>query len=141
MQTDPSEFFNKLIAVEQEGYYEAWQALFLNPEKVRSLGELSKKNAAGALLATGRSWAGTGWNTGKVTKELHRITGVPLVSGTFAHYMGAFLFSLAMWFGLEIDSLDLSEHAAKAAFALVWCYQEDTPQKSLETAHHQDSPL
>jgi hypothetical protein len=138
MQTDStSSDFSKLIAVDQDGYNEAWQTLFLNPAKVRSLGDLSDKNAAGALLAAGRTWTGTGWNTGKASKELHRITGVPLVSGTFAHYMGAFLFSLAMWFGLEIDSLDLSERAAEAAFALVQCYQEDIPGKDSETAHIQ----
>ena len=60
MQTDPFEFFNKLIAVEQEGYNEAWQAFFFNPEKVRSLGDLSNKNVAGALLAAGMSCTGPG---------------------------------------------------------------------------------
>ena len=52
------------------------------------------------------------------------------MSGTFGHYQDAFLYSLALWFGIDVDTLDLSERAAEAAFALAQVYQGDVHPQS-----------
>ena len=124
------QLLHKLSSVEGEGLGEAWEGFFMNPSQVRALGEIPDRHAAGELLQAGRTWNGAGWNTGKASRELHRLTGVPLVSGMFSHYMGAFLYSLALWFGIDVDTLDLSERAAEAAFALAQVYQEGAAQQS-----------
>ena len=81
----------------------------MNVEQVRSLVEIGDRQAAGSLLMAGRNWNGSGWNTGKASRQLHQLTSVPLVGGTFGHYLDAFLYSLALWFGIDVDTMELSE--------------------------------
>ena len=45
-----------------------------------------------------------------------------LVSGDFEVYKNAFLFSLALTWGIEIQQLDLSEKGSEAAFSLSSTY-------------------
>ena len=48
----------------------------------------------------------------------YEATGVPLVSDTVEDYKGAFLYALALHWGLDVASFELSERASDAAFAL-----------------------
>ena len=93
----------------------------------------------GALALNGRNWNGSGWNTGKASRQLHQLTSVPLVSGTFGHYLDAFLYSLALWFGIDVDTMDLTERAAEAAFALAHVYQGDTTGVSAFVKPHEEA--
>ena len=66
---------------------------------------------------------------------------MPLVSGTFGHYLDAFLYSLALRFGIDVDTMDLSERAAEAAFALAQVYQGDTTGVSAIVKAHEDDKV
>ena len=130
-----------LLAVEAEGFSDVWKEFFMNVDQVRSLGEIGDRQAAGSLLMAGRNWNGSGWNTGKASRQLHQLTSVPLVSGTFGHYLDAFLYSLALWFGIDVDTMDLSERAAETAFALAQVYQGDTTGVSAVVKPHDEDKV
>ena len=100
---------HRLLAVEVEGFSDVWKEVFMNVDQVRSVGEIGDRQAAGSLLMAGRSWNGLGLNTGKASRQFHQPTSVPLVSGTFGHYLDAFLYSLVLWFGIDVDTMDLTE--------------------------------
>ena len=70
------QLLHKLSSVEGEGFGEAWEGFFMNPSQVRALVEIPDRHGAGKLLQVGRTWNGAGWNTGKASRELHRLTGV-----------------------------------------------------------------
>ena len=75
------------------------------------------------LLKAGASWNGSGWNTGRASKALHDLVGVPLVTSDFSEYRNAFFYALALYWGVEVPQLELGDRAAEAAFALVRCFQ------------------
>ena len=70
------------------------------------------------VLAVAERWTGEGWNTTKAAKAVRSLTGVALVSSKFSDYLGAFLYSLSLQAGVEIQCVDLSDKAAYAAFVL-----------------------
>ena len=74
------------------------------------------------ILAEGNRWEGEGLNTSKACRRLVEACGVALVSGDFELYKNAFLFSLALSWGVEIQQLDLTEKGSEAAFSLSSCY-------------------
>ena len=127
----------RLLAVEAEGFSDVWKEFLMNVEQVRSLGEIGDRQAVRSLLMAGRSWNGSGWNTGKASRQLHPLTTVPLVSGTFGQYLNAFLYSLALWFGIDVDTMDFTEQAAEAVFALAQVYQGGTTGVSAAVKHHE----
>ena len=92
-----------------------WSSFLFNVAAVRSLGNPPE---AGAILAAGDQWRGEGWTTGKASKALYEITAVPLVSSNVEEYKGAFMFALALLWGLEVVQYNLSEKGAEATFAL-----------------------
>ena len=78
---------------------------------------------AAALLKEGANWTGLGWNTGRASKRLHDLVGVPLVSADFNQYKYSFLYALAMLWSIEVPTMELSDRASEAAFALVSLFQ------------------
>ena len=50
----------RLLAVEADGFTDVWKEFFMNVEQVRSLGEITDRGAAQALLQAGRNWNGSG---------------------------------------------------------------------------------
>ena len=70
------------------------------------------------MLAAVARWTGEGWNTTKAAKAVRSLTGVALVSSKFSDYLRAFLYSLSLQAGVEIQCVALSNKAADAAFVL-----------------------
>ena len=129
------------LAVEAEGFSDVWKEFFMNVDQVRSLGDIGDCQSAGSLLMAGRNCNGSGCNTGKESRQLQQLTSVPLVIGTFGHYLDAFLYSLALWFGIDVDTMDLSERAAEAAFAFAQVYQGDTAGVSAVVKPHEEDKV
>ena len=107
----------------QEAFHKAWSAFFLNPELVRQVATGVEKDKAAEVLRAGASWNGTGWNTGRASKQLHELVGVPLVTSDLVNYQNAFLYALALLWEVEVPQLELSDRAAQAAFALATFFQ------------------
>ena len=107
----------------QDAFHQAWSSFFLDTSKVRQLQDVMDAESAMELLKAGTSWNGSGWNTGRASKALHDLVGVPLVTSDFSEYRNAFFYALALYWGVEVPQLELGDRAAEAAFALVRCFQ------------------
>lgn len=107
----------------QDTFHEAWSTFFLNPVLVRQLEGIIDKDSAVELIKAGGSWSGSGWNTGRASKHLFDLVGVPLVSSNFLEYRNAFLYSLAVVWSVDVPQMELSDRAAQAAFAIAQCIQ------------------
>ena len=99
-----------------------WSSFLFNVEAVKSLGT---PNDAQAIITSGEAWRGDGWSTSRASKILYQVTSVPLVSATIEEYKAAFLYSLALHWGLDVPTYELSERASDAAFALEAAYSWD----------------
>lgn len=108
-----------LVDPSSELFEQSWNTFFLDVARVRAVCGGIPPEAASALLAAGQKWQGTGWNTGKASKILYSLTGVPLVKGVWSEYRNAFLYALALFLEVEVPELDLSDRVADAAFALL----------------------
>ena len=89
------------------------------------------------IITAGEAWTGTGWTTGHASKVLYEATGVPLVSSNVEEYKGSFLYALALHWGLDVASFELSERASDAAFALAAAFSYMEPEGEV----HQDAEL
>ena len=107
----------------QETFHQAWSTFFLNPELVRQVAVGVEKDKATEVLRAGANWNGSGWNTGRASKQLHDLVGVPLVTSEFLEYQNAFFYALALLWEVEVPQLELSDRAAQAAFALATYFQ------------------
>ena len=74
----------------QDAFHQAWSSCFLDTSKVRQLQDVMGAESAMELLKAGASWNGSGWNTGRASKALHDLVGVPLVTSDFSEYRNAF---------------------------------------------------
>ena len=115
-----------LLNTESQDYNGSWKALLFNVQAVKQVTQEigADVSVAEQLCRAGQSWTGAGLATGTCSKLLYEVTGVTLVSANFADYRDAFLFSLTLWFGLEVLQLDLTEKAAEASFVLAQRYAE-----------------
>ena len=86
----------------------AWQEFFLDEELVRRFLQECADELVHATLNAGHAWQGGGWNSTRASKELHRLSGVPLVSKAITEYAHLFLFSLALTRNLDIPVMELS---------------------------------
>ena len=83
-------------------------------------------NLALPLLNAGTCWQGGGWNSSSASKKLYELVGVPILSSDFSVYRGAFLYSLALFWEVEIPEVSLPDSAAAAAFALAKVYEDQS---------------
>ena len=123
------------MSAEEAVYNKAWAKFFLNETLVTQFLKETKPEVVQATLACGYTWSGASWNTTRASKELKRLTGVSLVSARLDEYSHAFLFSLALVKGLEVDKLELSYRCGEAAFQLadVWTAYLGTEEASSST--------
>ena len=77
------------------------------------------KNMAPALLGAGVAWTGGGWTTGYARKKLWETVKIPLVVQYFKEYLHVWLFTLALYWGIEVPALTLSGPAADASLQLL----------------------
>ena len=98
-------------------FNEAWRTFFLNEVLVTAFFRSASTDVVQATLDAGSFWRGTSWNSTKAAKVSRRLTGVSVVSAEFREYNNAFLFSLALFNGLEIVKLELSGPKGEAAFS------------------------
>ncbi len=88
--------FQDLISEDEGLFNAAWGSFFLNVDlTARFLKETPLENLS-ATLSAGSRWQGTGWNTTRAAKELKRVAGISMVTGSWPEYLGSFLFSLAL---------------------------------------------
>ena len=87
--------------------------------------EMGTPVEAPAILSAGELWQGEGWTTGRASKALYQVAGVPLVSPEVKDYKGAFLYALALHWNLDIIKFELSEKAAEAAFSLAAVFSNE----------------
>ena len=129
------EKFNTLLVPDSEEGSNAWSAFLFNVDAARALRGLPP-DKAGLLLAAGHGWSGRGWTTSRASRQLHQLTGVPLVAATISAYRDAWLFALSVVLDVEVAGLDLTDRSSEAAFALASVIQGDqerekTPQEEL----------
>ena len=113
-----------MITPTHPDYLTTWSTFFYNIQAVKSLGTPQE---ASAIISAGEDWNGHGWTTGRASKVLYEITGVPLVSGNLTEYKGSFLYALALHWGVDLATFDLTEKAAEAAFALAGVLGDQGP--------------
>ena len=102
----------------EEIFHAAWSTFFLNELLVRQAVAEADQVVAAEVLKAGSNWNGSGWNTGRASKRLHDLVEVPLVTSNFTEYQNSFLYALALLWGIEVPTLELSDRAAQASFAL-----------------------
>ena len=131
------------------GFPDAWKEFLFNVDLVRSVTvEVGKDDGLKArILAAGQQWAGGGWTTGRAATALYTVSGVSLVSANFNDYLNAYLFSLCLYWGMEVQQLSLGDRAAEAAFALVQVYggqamltDPEEPPEAAGTPREKDVP-
>ena len=91
---------------------------------VRLVSSVVTPEQAAKVLEEGGKWQGEGLNTSKASRKLFEACVVVLVSADFKHYKEAFSFSLALTWGIEIHTLDLTEKGSEAAFNLSSAYTD-----------------
>ena len=110
-----TEIIKRLRDTNDPEWSATWSTFLFNVKAVNELGYPAK---AQAIITAGEVWRGDGWTTGRASKVLYETTGVPLVSANVEDYKGSFLYALALHWGLDVASFELSERASDAAFAL-----------------------
>ena len=94
-----------LCNVETEEGRTAWNTFFCEVDLVRRVTFVISAEQASKVLEEGSKWQGEGLNTSKASRRLYEACGVPLVTVDFRHCKEAFLFSLALTWGIEIQTL------------------------------------
>ena len=117
-----ADFVQKLVDIQHPEWSQTWSWFLFNVPAVRQLGNPPE---AGAILVAGDQWIGEGWTTGKASKVLYDVTGVPLVRGNFGDSKGAFLYALCLRWGLDVGTFNLPERSAEAAFILAAAFNAD----------------
>ena len=120
MEGEVEDIYRELLQVEEPVGQARWSSFLFNIELARKLEGLSQEQAT-LLCQQGHKWQGTGWTTARASRELHAVTGVPLVASQITSYRDAWLFALAMWFEVEVVGFDLMDRSSEAAFALCLC--------------------
>ena len=130
-----SELVRRLCDVNGADWSTTWSSFLFN---VRAVIELGYPKEAQAIITAGEQWRGEGWTTGRASKALYEVTGVPLVSANVEDYKGSFLYALALHWGLDIATFDLSERASDAAFALAAVFADVGPEGHEQQEYEED---
>ena len=108
-----------LLNPEAPEFQNAWSAFFLNPAQVQEVQGVMNTDMATELLKAGACWNGSGWNTGKASKQLYDLLGVSLITADFSQYKNSFLYALALLWSVDVPQLELCDRAGEAAFGFV----------------------
>jgi hypothetical protein len=133
--------FQDLQSEDENIFNQAWGQFFLSTDLVRRFLRASTVEDVHATLNAGYRWAGYGWNTTKAAVETRKLSGVVLVSAKLQDYSHAFLFSIALTKGVEINQMELSSASGEAAFemAKLWSTNlEDTESSTTKLADPKD---
>ena len=117
-------FLQRLLHRDAEQSKTTWSDFFCNVPVVVAITGSVTTETANLLLEAGSGWEGEGLNTSQASKRLFAACGVGLVSADFKAYKEAFLFSLALHWGIEIPSFQMTDKQSEAAFALCQAYAE-----------------
>ena len=129
MEVESGPLFGDLLRVEEPEGQEAWSQFLFNVAAAKKLVGFSPEEAV-TVLQAGSRWEGCGWTTSRASRTLNSLTGVCLVASAVSAYRDAWLYALPMAWGVDVASLDLSDRAAEAAFAL--CNLLHFPRRSME---------
>ena len=102
---------NLLRPTPDEVYYGSWKNFLFNVEGVRQLSGHAQDDAAKLteVLHAGVRWEGQGCNTGYCSKKLFDTSGVTHVSSEFMEYLNCFLFSLCIFWQVDVLQLSLPD--------------------------------
>ena len=126
MENTTTQMVKKLIG----GDSDVWTQFLFNIEMAKQISNIDN-NMAQALLGAGVAWTGGGWTTGSASKKLWETVKIPLVVQDFKEYLHVWLFTLALYWGIEVPALTLSGPAADASFQLL---------ELLNTSHMEGDP-
>ena len=114
--------------------------VFLNTEVSRKLSANITSNLALPLLTAGACWQGGSWNSSSASKVFYELAGVPILSSDFSVYRSVFLCSLALFWEVNVDTVNLSISAADAAFALAKVYGAESSEWSQDPGSQTAKP-
>eukprot|EP00667_Euglena_gracilis_P011756 EG_transcript_12027 len=121
-----------LLLGEGQPFEEGWSKLMFNLEAAKEL-RAQPADQIALLLLAGARFTGRGWSTGKASRALYQLSGIPLVRGSFPPYRDIWLMALALIWGVDVPQLDLEPEAAAAAFAIAsQAEQHDTEEPQQE---------
>ena len=126
---DPQKFIQQLCEVDSEAGKAAWNQFYCDVDLVRMVTSSISTEQASQLLDEGARWLGEGLNTSKASRRLYEASSVAMVAAEFKSYKEAFLFSLALTWGIEIPTFSLTDKASEAAFALSQAYWDYTEEE------------
>ena len=101
----------QLLALDENLAGEAWKNFFLSEGIVVEFLKTTQAEDVQIVLSAGAAWSGAGWDTTKAAKAVRLLMGVTMVTTNSKEYLKSFLFSLALFAGLEIPALELTDKA------------------------------
>ena len=112
-----------LNANDETTWQHSWRDFLFNVEAVQELTSTIDAATAHELISKEVRWNGQGWTTSRCSRVLWELTNVALVSFDFNKYKMAFLYSLALLWDIDVNTLELDTEPAQAAFMLHQVYQ------------------
>ena len=99
---------------QSENYNYAWSQLFRDP----AMAWMVPENQRLGVLREGSKWQGPGWNTTTAAQNIRQVSGKVFVASQWEAYRDCLLFALALVWGLEVSTGDLTDTQSEAAFAI-----------------------
>ena len=95
------------------------------------LGPQVDRQVAQMIVFSGANFSGAGWTTGRAIKLLYELTGVAMVTGKLLDNLNSWLFAIYFYWSLDIQTADLGDRVAEAAFGLVGFMQESGVEEDM----------
>ena len=132
-QEEDKKLMDILLNPEAPQFQKSWDSLYCNLGGVHALGALAPEVAA-QLLQVAQLWSGENWTTSKASLLLYQTSGIPFVSSSWEEYKQLWLYTLALYYGVDVLQMNLAPEAAQAAFTLVerLASEKKEPPKSME---------
>ena len=118
MQQEIEHFLGRLTSDMVDGFGATWGTFLFNVAQAQTIGVIDKVLALQVVEAGIRWTTADGWTTSRASQKLFSLTSVPLVSSDFKEYRNAWLYALTMMWGIDVETLQLSDRSAEAAFSL-----------------------
>ena len=95
-----------LVAGDETTRAAAWEAIFMDVDRVRELLAAAPKDKLAEVLTVGQAWAGSpAWTITRTAKAVRECTGLTIVEDDFKQYLAAFLYSVALAGGIDVQGL------------------------------------
>ena len=123
------------LTTEGPQFEESWAKFMFNMDEAQRL-RAANQDEILLVLQAGSKFMGTGWTTGKASKALFQLSGVPLVKASVQPYRDTWLFALALILNVDLPAVELAQECADAAFAVAACLDGRPPTSTPHTGPH-----